>query len=789
MKQNKKGTLNATPQQSIFEQVAYKYIPYWPVFLALILLSGSLAYFYLKVTPKVYESKASILIKDEKKGQEDSKMEEVLNVFNTKKIVENEIEIMRSNPVLVDVSTSLGLYAPIVSERGWRGMIRRSGYVTSPVRVEALDPTAIKPLKKAYFAYEADNHGVRMGKSLFPLDQWTRTPWGTIRFVKNKDFIEDTTSSGSSLLFYLSLIPVSDAANAIGDNLITVPTSKQSSVVDLKIKDEVPQRGEAILTAVINGYNLSTIRKKNEIASNTLKFIDERLKHVASELDSVEGSIQKYRNRSGSVDLSEQSRLYLQSIEENDQKMSQIKIQGATLDDVQKYLDAKSAGGSLAPSTVNISDPTLNNLLEKLHTDESQYEKLKKTTAENNPIISGLQNEIEKTKADIRDNIRSQKSSIQTTQNYLDQESKRYGSMASSIPQKERELVDVSRQRNTKADIYAFLLQKREETAYSINSTVPDSYMVDLPTTDSTPVSPKTFLIGLLSLLLPFAIGLGIISAKDSIKNNILYRNDIEKYTTFPVLGEILQEKFDDPLVTASGNRAFIVEQFRLIRSAIRNHSNPPGHYRSMIITSSVAGEGKSFVAANIANMLARSGKKVVLLEIDLHKPRLCETFQMERGIGITDYLRGMAKEEEIIRRTNAHDNLFLISAGEQVEDASELLLNGQIEALMSHLKNKFDFVILDTAPVNPITDFFGLAPLCDLSLYVIRHDVTPKVHIQHLNEMMEAHNVNKVAIIFNGVKKRGTGKYSYGYGYGYGHDYRSSYESYGGKEKLKKVS
>jgi tyrosine-protein kinase Etk/Wzc len=788
MTKNSKALVDKQASQSIFEQISYKYLPYWPAFLILFLLGGGLSYLYLKVTPKRYESTASILIKDEKKGQEDSKMEEVLNVFNTKKIVENEIEILRSNEVISEVVSNMGLYAPIYSESGWKGAVVRSGYLSSPIRVEHLDPAAIKAAEKIPFTYSNDNKTVTIGSNSYPMDRWTKTPWGTLRFVKNTEQVTSTVNEEDAGNYYFSLVPVYKMADELSTNLVTVSTSKQSTVVELKYKDEVPKRGETILTALINAYNMSTIRKKNEIASNTLKFIDERLKHVSAELDSVEGSIERYRNRAGAVDLSEQSRLYLQSIEENDQKRNQIKIQSSVLDEVEKYVEGKNDVGSIVPSTMNIADPSLNQLIEKLHTDESQYEKLKRTTAENNPIVSGLQNEIAKTRNDIKENIKSQKSNITATQSNLDLVSKKYSSMASTIPQKERELVDVSRARNTKADIYAFLLQKREETAYSMNSTVPDSYIVDSPSTSTTPITPKPLLIGALALLLPLALGIGGISTKDSIRNNILYRGDIEKFTSYPVIGELIHEKFDDPLVTASGNRSFIVEQFRLIRSAIRNFSNPPGAIKSIVVTSSVASEGKSFVACNIANTFARSGKKVVLLELDLHKPKVCETLQMNRGTGITDYMNHLVTEGEIIHTSPNNDNLHVISAGTQSEDASELLLNGRIETLIEYLKTKYDFIVMDTAPINPITDFYALAPLCDLTLYVVRHDVTPKVHIQHLEETMASHNVTKVGIVFNSVKKRGTGKYSYGYGYGYGYDYRSTYESYGGKQKLKKV-
>jgi tyrosine-protein kinase Etk/Wzc len=788
MSKNKIATAeNKQPSQGIFETIAYKYLPFWYLFLLFFLLSGALAFMYLKTTPKVYESKASILVKDEKKGQEESRMEEVLNPFDSKKIVENEIEVLRSNPVVLQVVKDLSLYAPVYTEKGWKGLITRSAYVTSPVKVELLDPSRITPVKKIYFTFHAADSSVTLDKTAFPLNTWMKTAWGTMRFVANKDFNAEKAAKLEDVKFYFELKNMAKAADELSGDLVTVPTSKQSSVINLKIKDEVPQRGEAILTGLIHGYNLLNLSKKNKIAANTLQFIDERLKVVSAELDSVEGKIQTYRNKVGAVDLSEQSRLYLQGMEENDQKRNQIKMQASVLDEVQKYIDDKSGDANYTPATAGLADPTVNQLLDKLHTAQSQYDKLKKTTGEDNPIVSSLQTEIAKTKNEIQENIRSQRDNIKVTQANLDQISNRYVGMASTIPQKERELVDVSRARNTKQEIYAFLLQKREETSYSINAQLPDSFIVDFPNSTIEPISPKPALIALLALMIPIVLGLGIISLKEAMVNNILYRSDIEKFTTHPVVGEILQEKFEDPLVTASNARSYIIEQFRLLRSSIKNLSAPPGAYRTIIVTSSVAGEGKSFIASNIANTFARSGKKVAILEIDLHKPKLSETFNIDREPGITDYLMGTASESQIVKKSMAHENLFLVPSGSMHDDASELLLNGRIETLMAYMKSKFDIVILDTAPINPITDYYTLAPYCDLTLYVVRHAVTPKMHIQHLDEHMEAHKVGKIAIVFNGVKKRGSGKYSYGYGYGYGYDYRANYGEYTQK-KMKKV-
>jgi tyrosine-protein kinase Etk/Wzc len=780
----------------ILQQLAIKYLPYWPFFLFLLIISLSLAFVYLQLATPIFESSASILIKDEKKGQEDSKMEELLNLFDTHKVVENELEILRSNEVLNEVVMQMRLYAPVYTESGWRGLLTRSAYNSSPVIVEASDPRAIKAVNKVYFTFPADISRVEIEGSVYPLSQWVTSPWGTIRFIKNLSFKLKTSTDKDSVdtpsgevKYYFSLIKLTNETDILGENLVTTQASKQSSVINIKIKDPVPERGEAIITSIVNAYNLNAIRKKSEVATNTLNFIEDRLKSVKFQLDSVEGSIQKYRNRTGIVDISEQSRLYLQSMATNDQQKNKMKIQMDILGDVQNYLETKNDAGSIVPSTFEISDPTLTQLLEKLHNSQSEYARLRKTTAENNPILSSIQNEIEKTRADVLEAIKSQKANLLSSSASVNQISNRDSAMANAIPQKERELVEVSRQRNTTADIYAFLLQKREEAAsYSVSSILPDSYIVDKATSTASPISPKKSLILILGIILPLFLGASLISLKSALNNKILYRTDIEALTNYPVIGEIIQGKFENGLVTASKERSFIIEQFRLLRSATKNLIQPPQELKRLVVTSSVEGEGKSFVATNLANIITRSNKKVVLLEMDLHQPSICEMLGLQRGPGITDYLMGKVTKEEILLQTPFNPDLYFVQAGKLEEDASELLLNGKIEVLLDYLNSKADMLVIDMPPINPITDLYVIAPLCDYTLYIVRHGKVRKNNIQMLNENMKSHNIKRVAIIFNGIKKRGIGQYSYGYGYGYGYDYKSSYDSYG-KAKRKKMA
>ena len=770
-----------------FRQILTKYVPYWPLFLFAVIISVVILYLYLKVTVPIYETTASVLIKDEKKGQEDSKMEEVLNVFGTKKIVENELEIFHSNSLIISVVKKLGLYAPVYEEKGWRGLGTTSAYLTSPVTIEVPDPSDIDEIKKIYFEYSKADSSVYINQIKYPLNEWVNSPWGTIRFLRNTHFFPNTKKTQEAARFYFNLITLDHATDGVLGNLIVSAASKQSSIITLSIKDPIPLRGESIISEIIIAYNEASAERKSSIALKTLKFIEDRLKNASRELDSIESSVQRYKDATGIVNMSEQSRQYLESIESNDKQLSNLNMQLSALDEVEKYVNSKSNTGSIVPSTYNISDPSLTQLLTNLSASEAQYEKLKRTTAENNPIMLSLREEIEKTKPSILENINSQRRSIVAGRTTLLQSKDRYSSMLSTVPQKERQLVEVSRQQNIKNDIYSFLLQKKEETQYSITSILPDCYIVSNPTTPGVAVSPKKPFLAILALICPIALSIVVISLKDIFNGKILYRTDIEKLTKFRIIGEIIHENLKSKIVTENAERSFIAEQFRLIRTALKYQGTPPGNVKRILITSCIKGDGKSFVSTNLAMSLARSGKKVALCEIDLHQPKLRETFELPESNGITDYLLGNVSEEEIIFTTKKHANVFIIPAGHLVEEPSELLVNGKLEILFNYLDTKFDALVIDTAPLKVLTDGLVIAPMCNLVINVIRHNHTPKSHVEMLNKDMASYNIENVAIVFNGIKNRGIGKYSYGLGHGYGYDIRSSYEEY--SKKSKKIS
>ncbi len=759
-------------EENLLQQTITKYLPYWPMFICAVIIGLGIAFFYLRYTIPIYEATATLIIKDEKKGNEDSKLMESLDQISSKKIVENEIEILQSRTLMINVVKQLGLYAPVYV----KGKVHAiSAYTLSPIAIKSPNPDSVSEHEKINFSYDKSNQTITLnGKNTYPLNQYVSTPYGLLKFEPNKYYSPDDTITQN---LYFSLYRPKDVALSLLGSLKADESSKLSSVIDLSYRDEVPQRAEDILNQLIQAYDAAAVNEKDKLATNTLAFVQERLVSVAHDLDSIEKKAEQYKSGRGAVDVSAQGQLYLQNVSSNDQKIGEFNTQLSVLNQVEKFVNDKDNSSAIVPSSFGISDPMLSQLTDKLYNDELEYEKLKKTVGENNPTLVSLRDQIDKIKPNIIENIHSQQQSLSAAKQNLSSTNGSYNSILQNVPQKERDLLDITRQQATLSSIYSFLLQKKEESELSYASTVSDHRIVDNAQADQTPVSPKRPLIYLVATLACMGLCFLIIVIKENLTGKVLYRNEIESRTSIPIIGELAFTKTDNPLVVEAGKRSFIAEEFRKLRISLSFLGIDSAH-KKILITSSISGEGKSFIAANLAVSLSLTGKKVVIVDLDLNNPTISKILNVNQEQGISEFLRGEKEPEEIIRRIKAHENLFFISAGNLPDSPTELLANGKVKEIIDYLDNIFDIVIIDTSPIVLVTDGYLLTGLCDATLYVIRHKYTPKIIIKRIDERNQINTIKNPAIIFNGVKTRGFFKNNYGYGYDY---------VYGNKELTKK--
>lgn len=746
-----------------------KFFPYWPIFLLLIIVAITGAWGYLQYKLPVFESTATLLMKDEKKGTENSKMEETLNVLSSKKIIENETEVIKSRRILKQVVLALHLYAPISTKTKWRDI---SAYTTSPVKIEVEKPDLLIEVPRVDFTYDDKQQSVHFNDTVVNLGSWVTTPWGNLKFTAANQL---TVKNGP---LYFSLYLPKRVTEGLIHSVDVSPSGKLSSVVDLSLKDEVPQRADDILNTLITVYEKAGINDKNLLAQNTLAFLDDRLKIVSVGLDSIEKKLQLYKARKGAIDISSQGKIFLDNVSTNDQQMSSVNMKQAMLKQVEQYVQSKENQQGLVPSTIGVDDPLLTSLLNKLYDAELQYEKVKATTGENNPQLTTLADQIAKIKPGILENLRSQQRSLEASKNNLGSNNNRYTNLLQALPQQERDLVEISREQNIKSSIYSFLLQKREETALSYSATVSDTRIVDKAETSFAPISWGGKYIYSIAIILALLIGIIIITAKEFFNSTILFRKEIESMISYPVVGEIALGDSKLSNVIEDGKASFIAEEFRMLRTSLYN-LGAKNRGTKLLITSTISGEGKSFVAINLAVSLALSGRKVILVEFDLTKPSMVSKLGMEATRGVADYLKGEVKAEEVIRQTPYNNNLFLISAGTLPQNPSELILQDRTEELLTYLQTKFDYVLVDSAPVGLLSDGYVLSRYCDATLYIVRHGVTPKKRLEQL-ENNKINTLKNMVMVFNGVRSRGFGKRKYGYGYGYGYVYNQDQKKIG---------
>jgi capsular exopolysaccharide synthesis family protein len=753
-------------EENLIQRLVSKYLPFWPLFLLAALLAGAGAYIYLRYTIPVYEATATIIIKDEKKGNESSKLMESLDIISAKKIVENEIEILQSRTLMIKVVKALGLYAPIYEE----GQIKTiSAYSIFPVSIQVPYPDSIRGTGRIDLTYNEQDQTVLLNnKHRYNLNELVNTPYGTMTFVPNK-YYDGGFKRDKKYFFFLS--DPRDVADGLVAGLIAQPANKLSSIVDLYYYDEVPERAEHILTELIIAYNQAAIDEKNTLASNTMSFLDMRLSKLSHDLDSIEKRVQQYKSQQGAVDISEQGQLFLQNVSSNDQKLSEVNLQLSVLEQVENFVTDKENAGAIVPSTLGVSDPMLSQLLDKLYNYELQYEKLRKTVGANNPTLVSIEDQINKIRPTILQNIQSQQRSLVAAKENLNGINEKYSTMLRSVPQKERQLLDISREHAIKGSIYAFLLQKREESAVSYASAVSDHIVVDNAKAGSRPVSPNAKKIYLIAIVGGLALCFSLITVRESLSGKVLYRNEVESRTSIPVIGEVAYAKSRSPLVIEAGSRSFIAEEFRKLRISL-SYLGIGGNRKKILVTSSISGEGKSFIAANLAVSLSLTGKKVVVVDLDLNRPTISKIFNVHHEDGITGYLTGEKEPEEIIHRVKSHENLFLISAGDVLpETPTELLANGRVKHIIEYLESIFDIIVIDTSPLVLVTDAYILSPLCDATIYVVRHKYTPKMLIKRLDENNQINPIVNPAIVFNGVRRRGFLKNNHGYGYDYVYD------------------
>jgi tyrosine-protein kinase Etk/Wzc len=756
-------------QEFNLKEYIRRYFRYWYLFPIFLFIALTVAFFYLQMTQPVYSTKTSILIKDENKGLSGSQgdiLSELSSQFGGNKIVENELEIIKSQTLMEQVIKELTLDVSYTARDGLKTV---NLYKSSPVNIKAevvtpfalQQPLVIHMRDSSHFSFNDED-------KVFAFNQRFNNAWGAFIVSKGSESVYND--------IYINFSDVKNLAETMLNRLSVEQPNIKSTVLELIYQDSDIQRSKDVLNKLLDVYVQSSLSDKNSEASNTLKFIENRLGLITGELGDVEKDVESYKTNQGITDISAESQLFLENIKENDSKLNEVNTKISILESVDSYI--QNAGeGAVAPATYMIDDPVLVSLLTKFNELELQRERYARTTSPNNPLLQTINTQLAGTRQSIRENVQNLKRGMAVTKRNLEGINTRFSAGLRSIPKKEREFVGIKRQQSIKEELYLYLLQKREETALAYASTVTDSRLIDAPISSFNPIKPKKLLVWLGAGASGLLIPLLLVNLLFMLNNTVQRREEIEKVTHASILGEIGQMKTavagtpGEESIIKMTSRSAVAEQFRALRTNLQYLGD--GSCRVLMFTSSIGGEGKSFISINLAASLAYSDKRVLLIGLDLRKPTLHERLGVPNKFGASNCLIGQGHYVDFIQSTGVHPKFDVLTSGPIPPNPSELLSNGKLPLLLAELQHQYDYILIDSPPYGLVTDSALIAEHVHATLYIVRFNYTILDHLKRIGELQKARRFSNLSVIFNGVNY-GAG-YGYGYGYGgYGYGYYS---------------
>lgn len=787
------------------QQLLFKYIIHWPWFVGAVLVCLIGAWIYLRMATPVYNISATVLIKDDKKGGNTGSMvglEELglSGLISSSQNIDNELEVLRSKTLVKEVINLLNLYVSYTDEDGFPS---KNMYKTSPVLVSLTPQEAEKltdpmVVEMALYGEGGLEVNVTVGDkeyqklfeklpAVFPMDE------GTLAFFQSPDSLslkKDTMEASSNIRHITAKIksPMK-VARAYCENLKIEPTSKTTSVAVISLKNSSLQRGQDFINQLLEMYNRNTNNDKNEIAQKTAEFIDERINIISKELGSTEANLENFKRNAGITDLTSEAQIALTGNAEYEKKRVENRTQISLIEDLRKYIRGNEY--EVLPGNIGLQDPGLVATIERYNEMLVERKRLLRTSTENNPTIINLDTSIRAMKSNVQATLDGSLKGLLITKADLEREASRFSRRISDAPGQEREYVSIARQQEIKAGLYLMLLQKREENAIALAATANNAKIIDEAIADDIPVSPKRRMIYLIALVLGIGIPVGIIYLIGLTKFKLEGRADVEKLTTIPIVGDIPltdeKNEKDGSIAVFENQNNLMSETFRNIRTNLQFMLQ--NDKKVILVTSTVSGEGKSFISANLAISLSLLGKKVVIVGLDIRKPGLNKVFRLStKEKGITLYLANPETDlMSLVQPSDINQNLYILPGGTVPPNPTELLARDGLDKAIEILKKSFDYVVLDTAPVGMVTDTLLIGRVADLSVYVCRADYTHKVEYTLINELAEEKKLPNLCTVINGVdlKRRkygyyyGYGKYGkyygygkrYGYGYGYGQE------------------
>jgi tyrosine-protein kinase Etk/Wzc len=754
----------------------------WILFALCICASLIISYLYVWYAEPNYEMTTTVLVEDQDVDITQSILEEV-GVGGSKTNIQNEIAILKSRSMMEKALGTLDLNVNYTIDLGLR---KRVLYENTPLKI---DYTLSKDVpssflfhvtiedndSNAYLYYEifSPNGDVLQREQEIVLGEQFNNSLGSFRIIKTEKFA--SYAAGDSAIskdYNLRYRSIDHLATMYMDLLSVEEAREKASILRLKLKDNFGKRGVDILNAILNVYIQNNIEKKNQLAANSLKFIENQLQLIVADLSTLESQIKVFKTNHGVSDVSAEASFFLQQVGALDRLVSEIDVKLSIIDYLEQYITSGQDLNNASPSSLGIDDILLQRLIVQLNELNNERESMLRFTQKDNPLVDAVDAKISDTKTALINNIKSVRNGLNASKGELEEQLGKVETKVRTLPKAEYELLALQRQYSIKESLYLLLLEKKSENAILLASTVSDNMVIDTARSSEDPIAPKKKLIYFVGLLVGIGFPSLIVLIISFLDNRIKGVDHLRSSTRIPLLGIIPNHKTAEYIVVQHNNHSAIAESFRSIRTnlsfLVRKDELTEGISPKVIqLTSAMGSEGKSFCSINLAASLALGGSKTIVVGLDLRKPKLADYLSSSNDIGASSVLANISSLEEAIIKTEVN-NLDVLVGGPIPPNPSELLMSGALKKMLDNLSEKYDYVILDTPPIGLVTDSLIISELVATTIYVVRQNITNTNSLTYISELYDSKKIKSVSILFNDVKASRFG-YGYGYGYGYG--------------------
>ncbi len=746
-----------------------RYLKYLPWILVCMVIALALGYIKIRYSVPIYHVQSTMMIKNDapaSAGGKDDKLGELFMTQPTTNLLD-EIEVLRSSPVIARVVADLDLQTSYYCN----GSVKSAFvYRETPIVLHILENNdstsgvgfSVSVLDDRQFTLNKDKNvsyfgqPFKIGRSICML---TRDKNINLKAFQAKDFT-------------VSWRPAIDVARDLAGNLKIVQGNDFSSVLTLSMETESVALGMDMLNTVMAVYDSLIVEDKKRIAINTTNFIDARLRSLKDSLGDVEGNLSDFKANNQTFDIEDQAKAFMTDISASAKDLKTQETQLIIINWLINYLNEPENSYKSVPTNLGIQEPTLMLLFSDYNKGVLDRESNLKTTKPDNPLIKRMEATLDKLKINMIQALNNVKQAATIAKDELAKTTGELQGQLRAMPRKSMREKSITHQQQILQELYYFLLQKKLETSISSASTISNSKVVEPALGNDNPIKPNGKSIYMTYLMVGLLIPGLIIAVIEIMNDKINNRVEISKTTQTPILGEIGHSEGDRTLVVTSNSRGFIAEQFRIIRTNLQ-YITGKNETPVILVTSSFSGEGKSFVSTNMGAVMALAGKKTVVMEFDIRKPKIISGLDLKRKMGITNYIIGSARFEELLVKVEGIDDFYVIPCGPIPPNPAELLLSPRLSELIETAKRHFEVIILDSAPVGLVSDALTLSHYADCTLYIVRRGRTPRRLLGLVNELYLNKKLPSLSLVLNDVKLQGGyyggyGYYGY-YGYGYG--------------------